>query len=815
MTKRIILLVSVLLMLVNVCVSAESVNRDYEMLYNLNIVSETYEVYEAKGYVTQKEFIKSLIGIITEDEIPEESIIEYAQSRNIIAEIDSKEMESAVSYERALSLALNTLGYGKLIGYDGQNIESVRKYANECSLTKGVILNFGDTLNGKAMITLLANTIDANVINAVLSDKNGMFEKSDNNPLEAHREIVEITGRVTHTAYTSLYGEKGVGKNRIGINDVIYDIGYDYSEELLGQNVKAFVREEVVFHVQARNTNVKKVEIEGKDILSIADDFTKIEYEENRKFEDIKLNPALTVIYNGRNYTGYKKEDLIPSNGKIVCVDLDSDNRYDMIYVYSYETMVVKNVSTAYKLIGNIYGEGLDFSKDYLDVKIYKNGQEISYAAITVDNVLSVAKSKGDEPVLTIYVSDEKTSGTAYSFDQSEAILKLADTEYSVNQDYLDKADGSKIDQISLGNTYTFYLDAFGRIAYVKQDRLEGYEYVLIFKQKWDYAEDLPKARILNTDDEWEDLHFAKKVRYNEQNKCTAEVLFTLLGGKDLEPHVVLIMRDEEGKISAIKEPTTSNEYGAKGFTKTSEFSRYYWTGDSSFNCRHYLDYDTVVLLKPNKDEDKFDEEQYEFATVGYFSDWQLYKYVAYNVDEFGYPELYEVRDTKSTSSVTLYINKMIYSINEYGEAAKLYTGNVAGLEDIQLFEIPGSVKTEVKAGDIANVKLRNGKITELEIVYSAGGTRNYKIPVDDYKVHDGGTEVWGDVVAVDVERSMLLVDGKSEVIPIFIQSKAEIEIFDKIQRKWIIGTLSDICEGNYVRIEMGNNQVYSVVVSQ
>ena len=61
----------------------------------------------------------------------------------------------------------------------------------------------------------------------------------------------------------------------------------------------------------------------------------------------------------------------------------------------------------------------------------------------------------------------------------------------------------------------------------------------------------------------------------------------------------------------------------------------------------------------------------------------------------------------------------------------------------------------------------------------------------------------------------MMLVDGQTEIIPIFIQSKAEIEIFDKNERKWIIGSLTDIYEGNYVRITMGNNQVNSVVVFQ
>ena len=77
MTKRITLLVSILLMLVTMCVSAEGINSDYDLLHNLNIVSKDYEAYTGKNFVTHKEFIKSLIGIITEDEIPEDKILEY------------------------------------------------------------------------------------------------------------------------------------------------------------------------------------------------------------------------------------------------------------------------------------------------------------------------------------------------------------------------------------------------------------------------------------------------------------------------------------------------------------------------------------------------------------------------------------------------------------------------------------------------------------------------------------------------------------------------------------------------------------------
>ena len=824
MTKRIIALVSILLMVVNTCASAVTINKDYNMLYNFGVVGETQDVYENKRSITQREFITALVGLTTEEEIPEDSILEYAQSLNIISNIDSKEFESAISYERALNLTLNTLGYAKVIQYSGNNVEAVRQYASECNLMKGVSLNFGDNLDGKSMITILSNALEANMINAVLSDKQGSFEKSDKNPLEAYRGIEEITGKITHTKYTSLYGEKGVDKNQIGIDDVIYDIGYDYDLELLGQTVKAYVREDVVFHIEPKGTNIKKIEIEGKDIVSVSGDFTKLEYKGERKIEDIDLTPALTVIYNGRNYTGYTKEDLMSVNGKIVCLDFDRDKKYDIVHVYDYETIVVKNVSTLYKKIDNVYNipgrtKTFNLDEDYTDFKIYKNGQEIGLASVEVNDILSVLKSKGDEPILLIYVGNEKIKGKVNRFDRTENIVKINDVEYEVNKDYLSETslEGTKVDALSHGKEFELYLDYFGKIAYAKQDRLEGYEYVLIFKQRW--IDTTAKVRILNINDEWEDLYYAEKVKLNDSNKLDADVVFDLMGGKELVPKIVLMKRDAEGKIAAIREADVSNEYGAKGFVKTSPQDRYYWTGDSSFNCRHYLKYDAIVLLKPTSNEDKFDEELYEFATVGYFSDWGRYKYVAYNVDEFGYADLLEVEDNRKVTEVTLYINGMVQTLNEYGEPAKLVTGNINGIENLGLFEIPGSNIPDVEVGDIAEVSLRNGKISQLNVIYSIGEDKEYKVPADSSDIHGGGKEVFGDVVGIDQERAMLLVDCDSEIIPIFVPSEAEIEVFDSNadmdKRKYVIGSLNDIYEGNYVRIIMSSNQVRSVVVIQ
>lgn len=805
-------------MLLSVCASAEKIDSDYDLLYNLDIVSDSYENYVAKKTISQKEFLGALVGIVTDEKVAEADILNYALSNNIISSIDSKEIETAISYERALSLTLNALGYAKVIEYAGHDTSTVMKYAVENELTKGIALVPGDYLDGSSMLTLLGNALEANVLNVVLSNENGVYEKSDKNPLEAYRNVVEITGQITHTADTSLYDENGAGKGKIGIDDQIYEIGYTYSEELLGQTVYAYVQDETVLHVEPKNKDIRKIEIKGRDILSISDDFTQVEYIEDEKREDIELNPALTVIYNGKNYEGYTKEDLIPSSGKIVCIDNDRDKAYDIVFVYSYETMVVKSVSSVYKKIGNVYDipdvtKTLDLSDEFMDVRIYSDGKAATFADIAVNNILSIAYSKSTEPMITIYIGKEKVNGIVSRLDEEEGTVLVGETEYDVNDTYIAaaNAEGSKIDKLALRKAYDFYLDAFGEVAYVKSDILDGFEYAYFLKQR--VEDDIIKVRLLNMNDEWEYVDYAEKVKLNEQNKKFAEEIYDQLGGKEMTPQLVLIKKDADGKIATIKQPELSNEYNPNKFTKTSEFERYYWTGDSSFNCRHYLKYDAIIILKPNSNDNIYDEEQYEVANVGYFNDWKVYKYIAYNVDEFGYPSVLEVKDTYGTSSATMYVNEVEERLDQYGDPAKYIVGNISGIENLGLYTLSGVTVADVEPGDIINVKLRKGKIIDLTVSYSAGDSRGYACPADNSQVHNGGTKVMGDVLSVDSERSMLLVDCRSEVLPIYIQSNAEIEIYDEEEMKYVVGTVSDIYEGNYVRMEMGNNQINTVIV--
>lgn len=824
MLKRILTIASILLLAINVCVFADETDKDYERLLNLGIIDQPYEHFANKKTVSQKEFLEALVRITTDEKIESNNVPEYAKSLGIISTINNIELNSTVSYERALNLSLNAIGYAKIIEISGNDTSAVVKLAGNAKLNSGIVLTVGDNLNGTSFIKLLNNIIEAKVVSVSLgkNDNNG-YTISNQTSLYHYRNIDKIEGKVTGVQDTSLLYESGCGENKIAIDEVIYTVDYAYSQELLGQTVYVYTKEVYgrpkAYYVEAKNSEVNRTEIIDKDILSVASDFSNITYDFKDKIKTLKLNPALIVIYNGQNYTGYTVADLKPQNGSIVCIDLDNDNKYDVVYVYSYETMVVKNVSPMHKIITNLYKvpggiDQLDLSDTSLDVRIYSEGEKVNFSSIMTNNILSVAESKGANKVITIYIGKEKIDGVLSGFDTNDNTVIVKDTEYKINNAYFDAITaGASIDSANVGIYYTYYLDAFGKIALLKRDSKDGYEYAFILSQKWRRKEDTARVRLLNLDGDWEDVYYAEKVKLNDQKRQKSLDVFNSLGGTSMEPQLVLVKRDEDGKLIAIKTATLSSKYDPNNFTKTSEYTRHYWSNDTSFNCRHYLKYDAVVLLVPNDTSKKYDEEEYDMSSTGYFTDWGTYTYTAYNVDEFGYPDALVVKDTGAADTYTMYVNKIITGLNEDDEAVKILIGNFNGLENLRIPEVPGAITATVNSGDIVNFNMRNGKITGLSVTYSPGTPKTYVVPADSSSIHNKGTEVFGDVVGIDAERNMLLIDCGTETLPICIYKSADIEIYDKDEKKFIVGAVGDIYEGNYARITMGNNQAKTVVI--
>lgn len=185
-----------------------------------------------------------------------------------------------------------------------------------------------------------------------------------------------------------------------------------------------------------------------------------------------------SIVYNGKIISksqlaelGESINDLLlPEKGNIRLVDSDKDDVFDVVFVDSYETMVVSS-ATDERIVGKVadddnFGDTkaltikLDDSEDRI-ISVTKAGNEIRLRNLKKNDVATIRRSL-DDTVVDVVVTGESFTGSA------SGISKKVDKSYAtINGTKYDVANVAVGDLVS-GTQSTFYTDMFGRIAYIE-----------------------------------------------------------------------------------------------------------------------------------------------------------------------------------------------------------------------------------------------------------------------------------------------------------------------------------------------------------
>lgn len=185
-----------------------------------------------------------------------------------------------------------------------------------------------------------------------------------------------------------------------------------------------------------------------------------------------------SIVYNGKIISksqlaelGESINDLLlPEKGNIRLVDSDKDDVFDVVFVDSYETMVVSSASED-RLVGKV-ADSDDFGstksltitlddKEDRTITVTKAGNELRLRNLKKNDVATIRRSL-DDTVVDIVVTGESFTGSA------TGISKKVDKSYAtINGTKYDVANVAAGDLVS-GTQATFYTDMFGRIAYIE-----------------------------------------------------------------------------------------------------------------------------------------------------------------------------------------------------------------------------------------------------------------------------------------------------------------------------------------------------------
>lgn len=185
-----------------------------------------------------------------------------------------------------------------------------------------------------------------------------------------------------------------------------------------------------------------------------------------------------SIVYNGKIISNSQLAELgesindllLPEKGSIRLVDSDKDDVFDVVFVDSYETMVVSS-ATDERIVGKVadndnFGDTknltikLDDSEDRT-INVTKAGNEIRLRNLKKNDVATIRRSL-DDTVVDVVVTGESFTGSA------SGISKKVDKSYAtINGTKYDVANVAVGDLVS-GTQSTFYTDMFGRIAYIE-----------------------------------------------------------------------------------------------------------------------------------------------------------------------------------------------------------------------------------------------------------------------------------------------------------------------------------------------------------
>jgi len=736
--------------------------------------------------------------------------------------------DDIIAIEQVLKIVLNILGYE-------YNAEAVGGYptgyfviAKEKRIMQNVTASLGDNLDLGDAIHILYNTLNAYPLKQEsYGNKNIKRTVQNETLLYSIHNILRVKGRVTATGDTGINGESRIFQNEVEIDNVIYKAGNVDANPFLGYLVNAFVFEnksketKTLLHIESQNGKNSFIEIETDDMQKITGDVkSKIIYEyidntDNSSLKKATVSETADVIYNGIADPHFVLSDLKPNMGRVVLLDYDSDQEYDVVFVTNYFNVVVDKVyPSTYKIIDkNNPNRKIELnpkSNEY-SLSIKKDNKSVKFGVILEGDVISIAESKDTfNKKISVIVSSDKINGVVTEKGLNDGIetAKINDTDY--------KIDTTIVKPIKLSDDGIFFLDYTGRIVYLDVIVTEfQYGYLLEAAKPNGVANGL-LMKIFNLDGEWKVYNTRISIEFNNIPKTSFETVYddasvTSLSGMERKaiPQLIMFKLDGQGRISGIKTVGKTIDF----VKRDGNLSLEYCSVNISFQSMIYFKEDTKILFISDK------EEEYQFADRTALTNGKPYELQSYNEREYFMPEIVVINSTQSaTTSVSaplFFVDNVSMALNDEGAVVKKITGIERGNVVSKLVKESYDIG-ELRRGDIIRIGLdRHDQIAH----HTKEFTFNLK---DANKKYSGNFEARHEVVCGTVKglkNDILLVDiskiaGTETLKGVnIVSSTINVYLYDENSDRLLIADKSEIEPGNIVFVRSSIVRVYEVVI--
>ncbi len=387
-----------------------------------------------------------------------------------------------LTYNEAVTFVINVMGYKVSAARHGGYPEGYLYTASKYDLLGGLRGSGNDPIPFCDLYTLIERSLEADAVaeRIYTGDGDAQFVLREGyTVLEELFGVKSIKGIVTGTENTRLMAADSslINMHQIEIDGVIYETGNNTFSEYLGMYVTAYGKKndnseyEIIF-LEASERRNHEYEISAENLLPAKTTNEKIYYvDEEYKEKHLKVNSTtLSVIYNGKMYTGYGAlKNALPANGYIRGLDNTGDEVIDVLFVYEFENYIVGSFDSFTQVYYDKYNPSktLLLDTEASDVRVYDaNGKETTLQAITAGDLISVMESEnsGGYKLISVYLCGETVSGTITD-ELSNGAYVIEGENYYLAQNVIDYISAGKLPSVGLGTSAVFYLDIEGRIA--------------------------------------------------------------------------------------------------------------------------------------------------------------------------------------------------------------------------------------------------------------------------------------------------------------------------------------------------------------
>lgn len=754
--------------------------------------------------------------------------------------------ENDVTLSDLYRMMLRCAGYGEYP-------TDVYTLAVSAKLTKGISAD----ANGKVTKAMLARAL-YNLLDAKVMTMNGIYDEElslqrGETFLQEVMELYKTEGVVTADEAANIKENAPAGKDKIRIDMALYEANGVDTTGLLGRSVICYYKQDnneipMVCAILENDKNVV-LTLDNDTIVSVSGK-TYTYYRENGKNTTARLSPSVNVVYNNRVIDDDKH--YYPDYGTVTLIDNNGDGLYDVAFISSYRTMIIRSVDSN---AGTLYVENMISGKDevislddYAEYDFYDSyGYRIALDELQAGMVLSVQDSvtAGDSYV-RFSVSAATVKGVIEEINAgTHRKIMVGGTEYEESP-HIQKQD---MELCAVGKNMVLCLDVLGKIAYVKQsseeeDWLYGYLINAFVPGSWQACQ----LKLLTQEGTVEAVTCEEEVIINGKRGSNDDMKSALYENGAAKRQVIRYLLNGQ-KVHAIDtaipqsisktEPeleNIGNGVGDKLLLRSSGTFRYKngprllkrdKVGEPDGEIALASADSLIIFAVPSDTAVSNDDDDYYILTS--LRDDQTYTAEGYNTQADSICcNVIAVYENQSANYITTDPVMMVDTVSEVISADETHTYKVTGLSGNSRISYTAKSKDilvvngkyTVRQGDIIRIKTddRSGEIRAMQLIYSDSGLGllSESAPMTSTGFNDEYRMVYGSVSYVDNAGYMLFQCADStKLSEVFNVASTGICIYNKQLRNTNVysGSLANLHKDAKVIVQTRHSTVVGMFV--